>query len=296
MENKDNVALKSNEYNFSYEDTLFTVLTDNALEFPTEEDTDISNRFSDLHFHMYYELFYVWEGEIVLQLENERKTLSAGDLFIVSPRCIHMVTKSDFGKRFNLNFTFSKINQITDFPIYGKLKDVLSRDYLYLQNADTLYLPLMEFVKCVMGNNMGETGLAFHEFITSFIRLTKNFGGSSEKKRITRNGELSRDHKLQAIINNHYSSSLSLADISREIHLSERQIGRIIYKIYGMNFRDVVKTLKINQASMMLQNSDMNITDISESVGYSSVCSFYRAFIKQFGVKPSEYRKRNKKR
>jgi AraC-like DNA-binding protein len=41
-------------------------------------------------------------------------------------------------------------------------------------------------------------------------------------------------------------------------------------------------------------NSDASITEICEQVGFNTLRTFNRAFIKQMGVSPSEYRKRER--
>ena len=39
----------------------------------------------------------------------------------------------------------------------------------------------------------------------------------------------------------------------------------------------------------------MTVTEISEAVGFNTLRTFNRAFIKQMGMSPSEYRKKKKR-
>ena len=44
---------------------------------------------------------------------------------------------------------------------------------------------------------------------------------------------------------------------------------------------------------MLLQNTEMQVSDIAAQVGYESEGYFYRLFKNQYGVTPLEYRKQN---
>ena len=58
-----------------------------------------------------------------------------------------------------------------------------------------------------------------------------------------------------------------------------------------MGFNDYVNSLRISNACKQLIKSDASITEISENVGFNTLRTFNRAFMKQTGMTPSEYRK-----
>ena len=67
------------------------------------------------------------------------------------------------------------------------------------------------------------------------------------------------------------------------------------------NFRKITKltpmqyivSLRITSAKNLIDNTDYNITQISETVGYDNSMYFSRIFKKHTGMSPTEYRKRN---
>ena len=57
-----------------------------------------------------------------------------------------------------------------------------------------------------------------------------------------------------------------------------------------MKFNDYINSLRVSAASRYLSGTDKSITEISELVGFGTSRTFNRAFLKQFGKSPSEYR------
>ena len=59
---------------------------------------------------------------------------------------------------------------------------------------------------------------------------------------------------------------------------------------------DYLRTLRINKAKKLLVNSDMNITQISNAVGFQTIHHFTAVFKKIVGKTPTEYKAEKKKR
>jgi iron complex transport system substrate-binding protein len=49
-------------------------------------------------------------------------------------------------------------------------------------------------------------------------------------------------------------------------------------------------TLRLSQAEAMLRNTDMQIKEIAETVGFEDSFYFSRVFAQYFGVSPKKYR------
>ena len=86
----------------------------------------------------------------------------------------------------------------------------------------------------------------------------------------------------------HNSSEQSLAG---RLHISPRQLNRILISNYGVNFRQKLANARMDRAKWLLRTTDMNIAHICDSVGFSSQTSFYKAFKKHCDTTPIKYRK-----
>jgi two-component system response regulator YesN len=67
--------------------------------------------------------------------------------------------------------------------------------------------------------------------------------------------------------------------------------SNLFKKETGDNFTDYLTNLRIAKAKEFLQQTDMNVAEISFRVGYSDARYFSKLFSKVVGIKPTEYRK-----
>ncbi|TGJ99028.1 AraC family transcriptional regulator [Leptospira langatensis] len=89
---------------------------------------------------------------------------------------------------------------------------------------------------------------------------------------------------------------LSLASLADELGLSSHQLSELINQEMGKNFSVFVNEYRIKEACRLLQEKeDRSILDIAYEVGFRSKTSFHRAFTKQVGVPPSEFREKRPK-
>lgn len=89
----------------------------------------------------------------------------------------------------------------------------------------------------------------------------------------------------------HYAGDLSLSVLSDKLGLNRYYISHLFSKKLGMRFNDYINSLRISKACRMLLNSDDSVTDICFHVGFGTLRTFNRAFIRHTGRTPSEYRK-----
>ena len=72
---------------------------------------------------------------------------------------------------------------------------------------------------------------------------------------------------------------------------SKYYISHLFSMKLKVRFNDYINSLRINDACRQLRQTDKTVTEISECVGFNTLRTFNRAFIKQVGTSPSEYRK-----
>ena len=67
----------------------------------------------------------------------------------------------------------------------------------------------------------------------------------------------------------------------------------IIFKsVTGTTIMQYIKVVKLCAANVLLMTKEKTIKEIAESLGYYDQYHFSKAFKKEFGYAPSEYRKR----
>lgn len=96
---------------------------------------------------------------------------------------------------------------------------------------------------------------------------------------------------LLEYVEQHYNKDISLEKVSSELGLSIHYVSKYFKEKMGMNFIDYLLELRVHKAKALLTESELQIQEIAEEVGYLNTNSFIRMFRKYTGVSPGEYRK-----
>ena len=91
-------------------------------------------------------------------------------------------------------------------------------------------------------------------------------------------------------INEHYKNG-SLSELAAELNYDVYWLSREIRRRTGKTYKELLMEKRMQQARYLLENSQIPVTDIIESVGYDNTSYFYRKFRERYGVSPKEYRK-----
>lgn len=88
-----------------------------------------------------------------------------------------------------------------------------------------------------------------------------------------------------------YTHPLSLSLLGEELHLSKYYISHLFSDKLGVGFNDYINSLRVSAACRYLSQTEQSVTEISEAVGFSTLRTFNRAFLRHAGATPSAYRK-----
>lgn len=97
---------------------------------------------------------------------------------------------------------------------------------------------------------------------------------------------------VMAYLNKHFAEQITSATVSTELHLNNSYFCRIFKKSFGCTFSEYLTEYRIEQAKLLLNTSDLSISDIALNCGFNGFSYFSKAFRLTVGVSPSEYRKR----
>lgn len=94
---------------------------------------------------------------------------------------------------------------------------------------------------------------------------------------------------IEAYLQNNLHRSLSVADLSAYTGLSANTIKRIYRSCIHSGIIHHFLTMKIEKAKQLIRDTEMNYTQISEMLGFSSIHYFSRLFKQLTGLSPKQY-------
>lgn len=134
--------------------------------------------------------------------------------------------------------------------------------------------------------------------ISTRNKLKGKFSGRQDSgEKITTPKIVGRDEELMRKVNKYINDNLSEATLSVDglseyVGLSRSQFHRRLKEIIGMAPSDYIRNVKLQKASELLRQSDLDIAQIAYSLGFNAQSHFSTLFKRFSGLTPSEYRMR----
>lgn len=96
---------------------------------------------------------------------------------------------------------------------------------------------------------------------------------------------------IVAVEKNH---SITLDELSKELGYSPSYISHTFKKKFGKTLRAYCNTLKIKDAELLIESTDLSVTDIALSSGFNDLSYFINVFRAETGMSPLEWRREYK--
>ncbi len=89
---------------------------------------------------------------------------------------------------------------------------------------------------------------------------------------------------------NHANPHLTIQNVAQSIHISHSYLCAIFKAYEGISAKQCLSLQRLKQATSLLMDTELSVTEISMMCGYKDPLYFSAAFKKQFGYSPSAYR------
>lgn len=95
--------------------------------------------------------------------------------------------------------------------------------------------------------------------------------------------------KVLSYVETHYAQG-SLTELAQKLHFDLHALSREIKQKTGKTYTQLVQEKRLAQAAFLLKNTDRNVDDIANAVGYENMGYFHRIFKEAFDMSPRNYR------
>ena len=243
------------------------------------------------HLHYHVEIAYIEDGEIEAVVDSESCRVSAGDLLVVFPNRIHRFEHSGSVKYKLFIISPDLVPDLAYKINHEAATNPVIKDAKQNKRLMSLMKILSETEKISSHKDndvsrdvvMKGYLLAFFGELLSMMPLSKNRSDDSQAIRT-----------ILDYCSQNFRQDISLSSLEEEIHLSKYYISHLFGDKLGVSFNEYINSLRVSEACRYLRLGKKSITEISELSGFGTLRTFNRAFQKQMGMSPSEYRKSKK--
>lgn len=223
--------------------------------------------------HKFFELIYAVNAQARIELPDRIVTLNPNDVIIYPPNVSHKEIPNP-----------KHMQQIICMAVEMEC-DIEFETAIHITDADGIIGILFENIT----KEFQEKSEKYNSLIQAYVKAIFIYAG-----RYVAEGNLQSTDLLSQCtnyINKYYRENISISQLESVFCVSGSYISRIFSKKFGMGAIQYVNCCRINEAKKLLVNDKNSVSMIAIRVGFKDPLYFSRAFKKQEGMSPSQYRK-----
>ena len=231
-----------------------------------------------------YLLHYVLDGRGYYYVNDTKYTVKKNQGFLITP---NVVTFYQADKDEPWTYLWIGIDG-TKVDFYLKLVGLDENNLIFNSKNNN---ELRDYVMNMMKNHKSSIDDYFK--IEGLLYLFFSKLAEDNKPLIFNNEETCANRyisKTIEFIQNNYHSPIQVNDIANYVGLNRSYLTSLFDKHLKMSPRKFLIEFRITKSAELLYNTDLSISNIAYSCGYSDPLAFSKAFKKIKGVSPTEYR------
>ena len=250
----------------------------------------------DFHTHDYYEFYFFLEGDVHIQVGKEIYPVRFGDIMLIPPHISHctIIRSHDVPyRRFVFWISQEYCNHLLQSsPDYAYIMQYVETEKHYLFHTDQILfnevqskiLRLLEEMRSQKYGRDTQISICVNDLILRLNRLAYEHNTPKRK-----NPEFLLYQQLTEYIEDHLEDDLSLEKLSRLFFVSKYHIAHVFKDNIGLSIHQYITKKRLNLCKEAISGK-MSITEAYQMYGFGDYSSFYRAFKKEFGISPKDYR------
>lgn len=252
-----------------------------------------------LHYHNFYEIIYVLEGEYSSLLENQVYHLKKGDFLLIDSNIMHryypMPEKDASSKRIILWITKNMLEKLSDGAMdlsacFNGGESCAYRFPVYYEEMLRGYLMKLVMSELVDGQHSGSKEVMDRGHLTLFFAY---FNLLYRRKEYWFKEEETTSHPLVEAISSyieaHIQENITVDDLAGHAHMSKYHFLRKFKELTGTTAHAFLIDKRLLHAVEGLRKGKA-ITQVWQDAGFTDYSSFLRNFKSTFGVSPGKYR------
>ncbi len=128
-----------------------------------------------------------------------------------------------------------------------------------------------------------------YEILTHQLKQYLDDLNEPNKRIILRQATIERIEEAVAIIDEELEKVDAVVNLAKRVGLNQNTLQNGFKQLYKTSVNEYIQNFRVEKAKALLENSELNITEITYKVGINSRSYFSKLFKKKYGVTPKQY-------
>ncbi len=256
----------------------YNTLSDLTLYYCGYREKSLNHRYGPHRFNTYL-LTFVEEGEATFFIQGKRRTVSAGDFYVLFPDSdVRYVTKA--GVPWSIRWVVLGGEQIPSF--LSTLQISSTQPLIRVKRPDKMKQIFESLLQYSNRKTPADRLRCLSLVYRLFSLLTEQVTPSTDNRYV-----------LQAMqyFSEHFTEPISLQKYAKELGLNNNYFSKLFKAETGTTPLRYLNQLRFEKAQYLLANSTCSVEEIADRVGISDMLYFSRSFKQYTGMSPTTYRK-----
>lgn len=248
------------------------------------------------HIHNYYEFYFFLEGDVSMIIEDVPHPVKTGDIILIPPNVRHHVLIHSHKVPYR-RFVFwiskdfcNELLQLSPDYVFLMQHAFVKKEYIFHNDViafNRIQSKVFLLIEEMHGDRFGRDAritLCVQDLILHLNRIVYEKNNTK-----TASDEESLYQGLLNFIDEHLDENLTLDRLAVEFYVSKFHISHVFKNNMGISLHQYI-TKKRLYACKDAICSTMSISEAYLMFGFGDYSSFFRAFKKEFGLSPREYK------